>query len=346
MRGAARIETKLVAGWVRVGEHMIHTWASRNADWSDGPALVLVHGLGLSARYMLPLAEQLAGLLRVYAPDLPGFGKSSKPPHALDVGQLADVLVRWMDSLGLDRAVLLGNSLGGQVIADVAARYPERVRGGIIVSPTMDPAIRSLWRLTLQWFGPTLRGLFSFAHILLPDLVACGPLRLWRTFRYTQEDQVVQRLPRVQAPFLVICGSQDPMITEEWACSATSLLPAGSLSFVVGEGHVPHYTAPEYVARLVHSYILQELVSEESAGGEMVARQDPEATEQPEQGGGAMQGQEQPEGVTGAGQEQEDGQAEGIGGSKAPERQVAAPESEHRGELQGVLFAGRAAQWR
>ena len=72
--------------------------------------MVLVHGLGVSSRYMLPTLALLAPRARVFAPDLPGFGHSTKPPHTLSLAELADSLADWMSATGLDRAVLLGNS--------------------------------------------------------------------------------------------------------------------------------------------------------------------------------------------------------------------------------------------
>jgi hypothetical protein len=71
--------------------------------------VVLVHGLGVSSRYMLPTLVLLAPRYRVFAPDLPGFGHSTKPPHTLSLAELAESLADWMSATGLDRAVLLGN---------------------------------------------------------------------------------------------------------------------------------------------------------------------------------------------------------------------------------------------
>jgi len=78
--------------------------------------VVLVHGLGLSGRYMLPTAEHFAPHFPVYVPDLPGFGASAKPAHALDVPALAEAPAAWIRAAGLGRVALLGNSRGCQII--------------------------------------------------------------------------------------------------------------------------------------------------------------------------------------------------------------------------------------
>jgi 2-hydroxy-6-oxonona-2,4-dienedioate hydrolase len=59
----------------------MHARVSEDSLLKDSPALILVHGLVVSSRYMVPIAELLSAHYRVYVPDLPGFGKSGKPPH-------------------------------------------------------------------------------------------------------------------------------------------------------------------------------------------------------------------------------------------------------------------------
>ncbi len=97
-------------------------------DEGSGPPIVLVHGIAVSSRYMVPVAEELAPFASVHAPDLPGFGRSAKPRRTLTVPELARALLAWLDAAGLERPLLLGNSLGCQVVVDLAAR--EARRGG------------------------------------------------------------------------------------------------------------------------------------------------------------------------------------------------------------------------
>lgn len=89
-----------------------------------GPPIVLVHGLVVSGRCMVPLLDELASSHAVYAPDLPGFGWSDGPAGALDVVGLADALAAWMRAAGLSGAALVGNSMGCQVIAELVLRHP------------------------------------------------------------------------------------------------------------------------------------------------------------------------------------------------------------------------------
>jgi pimeloyl-ACP methyl ester carboxylesterase len=75
--------------------------------------------------------------------DLPGFGLSDEPGRVLNVAEHAGHLADWLEATGLPPVVLLGNSLGCRVAVDLAVRHPDRVRGLILVGPTIDPAART-----------------------------------------------------------------------------------------------------------------------------------------------------------------------------------------------------------
>src|SRR3546814_11433128 len=94
----------------------MHALASRADRAFDRLPVVLVHGLGMSSRYMAPPAQRLASDFRVFAPDLPGFGDSGKPAHILSVPELADALAEWMRVCGLSPAALVAHSFGCQIV--------------------------------------------------------------------------------------------------------------------------------------------------------------------------------------------------------------------------------------
>ncbi len=106
--------SRLGSFWTEVCGWRVHARVSRDPVPPEAPIVVLVHGLGVSSRYMLPAARALAPHYRVYAPDLPGFGRSSKPRQALTVPELADALAAWMGRVGIGRAALIGNSMAAR----------------------------------------------------------------------------------------------------------------------------------------------------------------------------------------------------------------------------------------
>ena len=222
---------------------------------AGGPPVVLVHGLVVSSRYMVPLLEELAPFHAVYAPDLPGFGRSEGPAHALDVAGLADALAAWMRSVGLRRAALVGNSVGCQVIAWLALRHPGLVEKVVLQGPTMDPDARSaprqMWRLLLD----TTREPPSLTAIEGLDLLRAGAGRSWRTFQHALGDSVEERLPKVRVPALVVHGSRDRISPRGWVEEVARLLPNGRLVVLSGAAHAANYSAAAEFAREVRAFL-------------------------------------------------------------------------------------------
>jgi 2-hydroxy-6-oxonona-2,4-dienedioate hydrolase len=245
----------LESRWAVADRLLMHARVSDDPAPAAGPAVVLVHGLVVSGRYMIPTAQKLAPHHGVYVPDLPGFGRSEKPPSALDVAGLSDSLAAWMEAVGLGSAVLVGNSVGCQVVADLALRRPERVRRAVLQGPTMDPeartALRQAARLALD--GP--REPVSLLPIMLLDYLSAGLRRSLATFRYALEDRIEDKLPHLRVPTLVVRGERDPIVPQRWAERAARLLPEGRLVVVPGAAHTMNYAAPSELARVVRSFL-------------------------------------------------------------------------------------------
>lgn len=217
--------------------------------------MVLVHGLIVSGRYMVPTAELLATHYRIFAPDLPGFGKSEKPPHVLDVAGLSDSLAAWIGEVGLDRAALVGNSFGCQIIADLAARHPERVERAVLQAPTMDPRARTALREVGRFLLDMPREPLSLLPIELLDYLSAGTRRSWRTFRYALEDPIEEKLPEVRVPTLVVRGSRDLIVPQRWAEEVAGLLPRGRLAVIPGAAHAANYGWAAEFARVVRAFL-------------------------------------------------------------------------------------------
>ncbi|MDQ5811309.1 MAG: alpha/beta hydrolase [Actinomycetota bacterium] len=217
--------------------------------------VVLVHGLVVSSRYMVPAAERLAPHCRVFAPDLPGFGRSEKPPRVLDVAGLSDALSAWMGEVGLERAALVGNSFGCQIIADLAVRHPGRVERAVLQGPTMDPLGRSVPRQVGRFLIDTSREPLSLLAIELLDYLSAGTRRLWRTFRYALEDRIEEKLPHMRVPTLVVLGSRDAIVPQRWAEEVARSLPMGRLVVIPGSAHAMNYSSPLELTRVVLPFL-------------------------------------------------------------------------------------------
>lgn len=128
----------------------------------SGAPVIAIHGLGATKASFLPTVAALADGFRVTALDLPGFGDSDKPLGApYDARWFASSVVELLDALGLERASLIGNSLGGRVALEVGLRHPERVDRLVLLAPSLA------WRRDRPW-APLLR-------LVRPELGAIQP---------------------------------------------------------------------------------------------------------------------------------------------------------------------------
>jgi 2-hydroxy-6-oxonona-2,4-dienedioate hydrolase len=220
------------------------------------PTVVLVHGLGVSSRYMIPTIRALGRDHRVLAPDLPGYGRSGGPRDALDIPQLADVLDRWLGAADLGAPdVLLGNSMGCQTLVELAVRYPARVRRLVLVGPTMDSHARTAWQQFLRLAIDSLREAPSQPFLVAYDYAAFGFRRFRQTFYYAIADRIEDKLPRVEAPTLVVRGERDPIVPQPWAAEIVRRLPRGRMAVVPGAAHTVNYMAPDALADLVRGFL-------------------------------------------------------------------------------------------
>ncbi len=221
----------------------------------DSPAIVMVHGLVVSSRYMIPAAQQFAPYYRVYIPELPGFGKSEKPNHYQNLDEMADTLAAWMETVGLAQAILLGNSLGCQIIARFAVRHPQRIQSAILVGPTMDECARTAHQEIGRWLANAVHEPFSLYPIVLRDFLDIGFCRFVATFRYGLQDNIEVFLPQIRVPTLVVRGSRDTVVPQDWAEQVTRLLPQGKLVVIQKAAHDVNYNAPVELVKAVRAFL-------------------------------------------------------------------------------------------
>ncbi|MEJ5914674.1 alpha/beta fold hydrolase [Pseudokineococcus sp. 1T1Z-3] len=214
--------------------------------------VVLVHGLGMSGRSYQQMTRRLGERTWALAPDLPGYGRSPRPRRgALDVEELADAVAAWMRARGVGPAVLVGHSIGAQVVGEVALRSPELVRRLVVVSPTGDP--QSPGRLALAGRllrdGPRERPRIVLVAVL--DYLRAGPgqalVLLGRALRRARQE-IDERLP---VPLLVVHAERDTVVRRRWCEQLAAMVPDGRLVVVEGHAHGLVFDAPPELVDLV-----------------------------------------------------------------------------------------------
>ncbi|MES2657967.1 MAG: alpha/beta hydrolase [Verrucomicrobiota bacterium] len=217
----------------------------------EAPVFVLVHGLGMSHRYLMATAELLSASGTVHVPDLPGFGNSGKPARVLTIPELADSLAEWMAGRGITRPIMIGNSLGAQVIVDFAVRHPSRLAAAVLVGLTIDPEAR---RMMIQ-IGRLLRDIPreppALYWMAATDYLRAGFPRCLRTLRHALEDPVVDKLPRIQVPVLIVRGEHDPIVPGWWTEYAAALIPQARRVTVPHVAHAVNFSAAEELVKVV-----------------------------------------------------------------------------------------------
>jgi 2-hydroxy-6-oxonona-2,4-dienedioate hydrolase len=219
------------------------------------PPVVMVHGLGLSGRYMMPTAALLALRFAVRVPDLPGFGDSGKPRRVLDVAGLAAGLAAWMDAAEARPAVLIGNSHGCQIIADLAVRRPDLVARAVLQGPTAPPGERTWLQQFVRWRQNAPYNPPELTPLSYEDYRKAGYVRTLLTFHLSLRNRLEDKLAGIRAPTLVVRGQHDPICREGWAERVAAGLPDGRLVIIPGVAHTLCYTSPVELASVCRAFI-------------------------------------------------------------------------------------------
>lgn len=215
------------------------------------PPIVLVHGYGIGASYLVPLAAALAERANVYAPELPGHGPSDHDARPLDIPELATALMEWMEAQDLQGAVLVGHSLGCQVAAEVAARRPELVAGLVFIGPTSDAAARSVGQHVVRGLRGSAYERSSFAVWTALDYSRAGARVLRHEMRQMVQHHLEDVLPAIKVPVRVVRGGRDPIVSPAWAEEVARLVRAPAPTVIGRWGHAVHYDDPTAVAEVV-----------------------------------------------------------------------------------------------
>jgi 2-hydroxy-6-oxonona-2,4-dienedioate hydrolase len=245
---------KLRSFWTRVNGWAIHGRVSVGPV-SHALPVVLVHGYGVSGSYMIPIARRIAAEFPTFVPDLPGHGRSEKPERTLDIPELAETLRGWMDAVGLGRVAFLANSMGCQIVAELAVRYPERVERIIFVGPTADPEARTVAEHLPRFLRTGLAERLSLPFLLLGDYLRARPRRAVEELDVMFEDHIEDKLPRIEAPSMVLRGERDYIAPQRWVEEVADRLGADRLITLPNLGHALNYSAPDELMRFIRPFL-------------------------------------------------------------------------------------------
>ncbi|MCW3038460.1 MAG: hypothetical protein JWM31_365 [Solirubrobacterales bacterium] len=269
----------------------------------QGPDVVLIHGLGAAKTSFFPTVAALSRQgYRVHAIDLPGFGSSSKPlTGAYDAGWFAEAVVDFLDASGIQRAHLIGNSMGGRVALEVALRAPQRVNALGLLSPAVAFVRRDLLPL-VRVLRPELGLLphrFTRAMVagqigaMLADPDAMDPaeadvavdefqrvyssaaarLAFLRSARNIYLDRpfgpsgFYTRLGSLRPPALFVWGSHDALVPAAFRHHVERALPSAEHVLLQECGHIPQIERPEETHALLVDFLARAEEREDATNG-------------------------------------------------------------------------------
>jgi len=274
--------------------HSVKAGKARISTLSAGDGIetvILIHGLGSNKTSFYETVSALTPQYTVHAIDLPGFGSSSKPLRApYDAAWFARSVCRFMDAMEIERAHLVGNSLGGRVAIEVGLQRPDRIKSLSLLCPSMAwrkrrhfvPLVRLLrpeLAAVPHTFGNALVrqqfwSMFSRPERIHPSAADVAVEEFLRTYRsvnariafhaaarhiYLEEPTGPRgfwtRLQDLEPPAMFVWGDEDPLVPLGFSRSVGQTLPAAKQVVLEQCGHVPQVEHPVDANALVHDFI-------------------------------------------------------------------------------------------
>lgn len=243
---------------VRVERRQVEVLGRRVTYKVSGPAsadpVILVHGLAGSTRWWAKTIPALAREYRVYMVDLPGFGSMRHFPGGFVLEDAASWLVAWMQALGLQRAHLVGHSMGGYISLKVAAHHPEAVNCLVLVDPAGVPSGRPVHGHILPLMSQSIFSGPRLLPIMLRDALRAGPRTIWRASTDLLSRDVREDLHVVHAPTLLIWGEKDPLVPVFLGHVLRREIHGSRLYIVKGARHVPMLEKPRQFNRALLAF--------------------------------------------------------------------------------------------
>ena len=229
----------------------------------DGSALLLLHG-GAGPASMIPLLTSLDGFETVL-PTHPGFDATERPAWMTSIVDLAECYLALLAQLGLQNVVVIGNSAGGWIAAEMAARQPSTLAGVILVDavgleptestgPIVDPRSMPPQDLIKLSFSDPTKARSPSPAAAEQRQANQRVLATYAGEPFMHDPTLPQRLARITVPSLVLWGRQDGIVTPEYGGEYARQIPHARLQMIEEAGHLPQIEQPERTAHAIRDF--------------------------------------------------------------------------------------------
>jgi 3-oxoadipate enol-lactonase len=241
----------------------------------DAPAVVLLHAIATHSALWLPQVGVWSAAYRVVRIDLPGHGASDPPLQPLQMADYAAAVKDVLDDLGIERAAIVGLSLGGMVAQAFALAYPARVQALVLAHTTArtEPAVREIWQRRLEQFeqhgleaqaAPTLERWFTRAFASASPMTLewiAGQVRATSAAGYATAIRAIQgldhleRLQAIAVPTLVVAGDADSAVPPAAASALADCIPGAELVVLKDAAHLGNVQQPVAFTEIVGRFL-------------------------------------------------------------------------------------------
>ncbi|HEX2910594.1 MAG TPA: alpha/beta hydrolase [Chloroflexia bacterium] len=222
----------------------------------SGQPLILVHGLSGSTRWWYSNIQALSEHFQLYIIDLIGFGEN-RSGSRFALSEAAIHLYNWLGALKIERACFIGHSMGGHIVAELAADHPEKVERMILVDPAIYLPVSRLisprhalnLALTIRYLPP------NFWPILLQDARHAGPVTLFNAARELLSAHIEEKVGEIKVPTMLVWGEHDPLVPLSSGHRLKRHMPQAVFKLIKGAGHVPMVEQPALFNRLALNFL-------------------------------------------------------------------------------------------
>ncbi|MHA7263687.1 alpha/beta fold hydrolase [Arthrobacter sp. TMN-37] len=221
----------------------------------DVPVLVLIHGIGMSHRYLKRLGDQLSAHGRVVLLDLPGAGRTLTPTATMPNAAKAKIIGDLLDEMGVSSCVVIGHSMGVQSATELALERPGLVSQLVLIGAAVDAHRRTVPQQALTLALNNALEKPSLNGIQFTDMLRCGPRWYFAELAVAMEYPLEEQLPLVEQPVLLMRGARDLVAGSAWTHALAETAFDGELVEVEGAFHGVHHSAAGTVAERIMTFL-------------------------------------------------------------------------------------------
>lgn len=222
---------------------------------AEQPAFILIHGIGVSHRYLRRLHLELSRSAPTYAVDLPGFAGTPRPGRQLSVADYGAFIAQALKANGIRSYILVGHSMGVQFAIETALYAPAQAQKLVLMGPVVDERHRSVTRQALALsLDALLRESAGSNWLVFSDYFRCGPRWYFAELPVMMAYPTEKRLAGIDVPVLVLRGDRDQVAGPEWSLRLSNAVPQGRFVEIPGAGHVVQHLRPREVAEAIEAF--------------------------------------------------------------------------------------------